>query len=90
MFSIVAAEKANDPDLLIAAACRFFDVSTSGFYEWRHAQAEPCERRRTDATLHETIREIHRQSRGTYGSPPCMPNCGSGSVCGSAVNTSND
>jgi putative transposase len=69
MFAIIEAEKATNPELAIAAACRFFDVSTSGFYEWRRAQAEPCERRRTDAALRETIGEIHRQSRGTYGSP---------------------
>jgi putative transposase len=69
MFAIIEAEKATNPELAIAAACRFFDVSTSGFYEWRRAQAEPCERRRTDAVLRETIGEIHRQSRGTYGSP---------------------
>jgi putative transposase len=44
-------------------------VSTSGFYEWRQSQAEPCARARDDATLSAAIREIHRQSRGTYGAP---------------------
>jgi putative transposase len=69
MFAVIDAEKATNSDLPIAAACRCLGVSTSGFYEWRRAQAEPCERRRRDAVLHETICEIHRQSRGTYGSP---------------------
>jgi putative transposase len=68
-FAIIDAEKATNPALPIAAACRFFGVSTSGFYEWRHSQQEPCARRRSDAQLRETIVEIHRQSRGTYGSP---------------------
>jgi putative transposase len=69
MFAIIEAERATNTELSIAAACRFFGVSTSGFYEWRHAQAHPCERRRTERVLCETIREIHRQSRGTYGAP---------------------
>jgi putative transposase len=53
----------------VAACCRVLGISTAGFYEWRRAQTEPCLRARTDAELTETIRTIHRQSRGTYGSP---------------------
>lgn len=68
-FAFIQAEKATDPTLSIAFACRLFGVSTSGFYEWRHAQQDPCARRRSDAVLRTTIRDIHRQSRGTYGSP---------------------
>jgi putative transposase len=52
---------------------RFMDdrlgVSTSGFYEWRHRQTNPCRRAREDAELTEVISEIHKSSRGTYGSP---------------------
>ena len=44
-------------------------VSTSGFYEWRWRQGDPCRRVRQDAVLVETITEIWKQSRGTYGSP---------------------
>ena len=69
MFAVIAAEKATNPNLSIAAACRCLGVSTSGFYEWRQSQAEPCARARDDATLSAAIREIHRQSRGTYGAP---------------------
>ena len=69
MFAVIDAEKALNPNLSIAAACRCLGVSTSGFYEWRRAQSEPCARRRADTELRATIREIHRQSRGTYGSP---------------------
>jgi putative transposase len=69
MFAIIDAEKATHPDVSIAAACRWLGVSTSGFYDWRNAQQRPCARHRSDLALRETIREIHRQSRGTYGSP---------------------
>jgi putative transposase len=68
-FACIAAEKASDPNLNIAHACRALGVSSSGFYDWLAAQAEPCRRRREDAELRSTIVKIHRQSRGTYGSP---------------------
>jgi len=68
-FAFITEEKASDPSMSIAWACRTLGVSTSGFYEWRRAQAEPCRRGRQDMVLRATIRDIHRQSRGTYGSP---------------------
>jgi HTH-like domain len=68
-FGFIAAQKATDPSMTIAWACRTLGVSTSGFYDWRHSQARPCQRRRDDDRLRATIRDIHRQSRGTYGSP---------------------
>jgi putative transposase len=68
-FAFIAAQKAEVPSMSIAWACRTLGVSTSGFYEWRRAQAEPCRRRRDDDRLRSTIREVHRQSRGTYGAP---------------------
>lgn len=49
--------------------CRHFEVSTSGFYEWRAAQTNPCKRRVEDAELVERINEIHVMSRRSYGSP---------------------
>ena len=42
-------------------------VSASGFYEWRGRP--PSARARSDAELTATITEIHRASRGSYGSP---------------------
>jgi putative transposase len=60
------AEKASFP---ISFMAERLGVSTSGFYEWRQRQQSPCERRIADAGLAETIVEIWRQSRGTYGSP---------------------
>jgi putative transposase len=59
-------EKVNFP---VAVLCRLLGVSASGFYEWKIRQADPCARVRQDAVLTETIKEIHRQSRGTYGAP---------------------
>jgi transposase InsO family protein len=56
-------------DLPVVASCRVMGVSTSGFYEWQHRQANPCRRAREDTQLTETICEIWRQSRGIYGSP---------------------
>lgn len=44
-------------------------MTASGFYEWRHRQEHPAARTVTDAELTERIVEIHRISRGTYGSP---------------------
>lgn len=68
-FAFIAAEKATHPEISIRLACRAFGASPSGFYEWRRSQAQPCERRRRDDELRATIRDVHRQSRGTYGSP---------------------
>lgn len=68
-FAFIAAEKATNTSTNIAWACRTLGVSTSGFYDWVRAQVTPCRRRREDAALRCTIREVHRQSRGTYGSP---------------------
>lgn len=56
------ANKADFPIRLMA-------VSTSGFYEWRHRQANPSARSVADAELTEMIREIYDRSRGTYGAP---------------------
>jgi putative transposase len=55
------------PDLPVATCCRVMKVSTSGFYAWC---ANPVSQRDLDAAyLTNTIVDIHRASRGTYGSP---------------------
>ena len=55
------------PDLPVATCCGVMKVSTSGFYAW---QAEPVsDRDLDDAYLTNTIVDIHRMSRGSYGSP---------------------
>jgi transposase InsO family protein len=53
----------------IARACRTLGVSRSGYHGWVRARTRPCQRRRRDAELAAIIREVHRQSRGTYGAP---------------------
>jgi putative transposase len=55
------------PDLPVATCCRVMRVSTSGFYAWL---ADPVSGRDLDdAYLTNTIVDIHRASRGSYGSP---------------------
>ncbi len=51
----------------VATMCRLLGVSTSGYYAW-HGRA-PSARAESDTTLLERIREIHRTSRETYGTP---------------------
>src|SRR3954449_10845963 len=54
-------------DVPVAVACRVMKVSTSGFYAWR---AQPVsDRDYADAVLTDTIVDIHRMSRRSYGSP---------------------
>jgi len=49
--------------------CQTLGVSTSGYYNWRDRLERPARRTVFDEFLTEQIREIHTQSRGTYGSP---------------------
>jgi putative transposase len=54
-------------DLPVVACCRVMGVSTSGFYAWK---ANPIsDRDHADAELTNTIVDIHRASRRSYGSP---------------------
>ena len=61
---MIASEKANYPVTLM---CESLEVSRSGYYASRGR--EPSKRARENAELVAEIREIHRTSRGTYGSP---------------------
>ena len=51
----------------IVTMCRVLGVSPSGYYAWR--QREPSARARSDVTLTDLIRTIHKWSRGSYGVP---------------------
>jgi putative transposase len=66
MFAFIAE---SCGDLPAATVCRVMKVSTSGFYGWQAAQLMPCRRQLEDEALTAKIVEVHRQSRGTYGSP---------------------
>ncbi len=48
--------------------CKVLQVSRSGFYAFRCRQT-PSAREVENAKLLEQVREVHQQSRGTYGSP---------------------
>jgi putative transposase len=54
-------------DLPVATCCRVMKVSTSGFYQWRACPVP--DRDWDDAVLTNTIVDIHRMSRRSYGSP---------------------
>jgi putative transposase len=54
-------------DGLDVAACRLLGVSRSGFYAWRNNSMSP--RDEENELLLKHIRQIHTDSRGTYGSP---------------------
>jgi len=47
--------------------CRLYGVTRAGYYAWRSRDCS--ERERQNERLAEKIRVVHRQSRGTYGSP---------------------
>lgn len=51
----------------IGDLCAAFCVSRSGYHRWR--TAAPSARVRKEAQLAAQLRELHRQSRGTYGRP---------------------
>ncbi len=51
----------------VGALCRVLGVSRAGFYAWIDRPPSPTAVRR--AGLVEQVREAHRDSRSTYGSP---------------------
>jgi putative transposase len=63
-YHLIEAERTSFP---VQFMCRMLGVSRSGYYDWRGRS--PSRRSREDATLTGKIREIHRTSRETYGSP---------------------
>lgn len=59
--------KAKHP---VAALRATLQVSRSGYYRWQ--QAVPSARAAEDARIRAQIHTVHRESRGTYGSPRVM------------------
>jgi putative transposase len=64
VFRFVAQERAVFP---VATMCRVLGVSPSGFWAW--LKREPSQRSVSDAELTARITAVHKESRGTYGSP---------------------
>lgn len=64
MHRFICAERANHS---VADLCRILGVSRAGFYAARGRP--PCRRSLEDERIVEAIREIHTDSRGTYGAP---------------------
>lgn len=64
MHRFIRAERANHS---VADLCRVLGVSRAGFYAARGRP--PSKRALEDAQIVEAIREIHADSRGTYGAP---------------------
>lgn len=56
-------------DHSITALCAAFQVSKSGYYQWRKTQSNPSPRQKENQSLKEDIIRIHGNSRKTYGAP---------------------
>jgi putative transposase len=65
MFRLV--RELADDGFDVAVACRVLAVSRSSYYDW--AGRRPSARAVEDARLTETIRQVHYDSRCTYGAP---------------------
>ena len=63
-FEFIEAEKAHFP---VDFMCEQLGVSRSGYYAWK--ERPESERDKADRALAEVVTRIHRDSRGTYGSP---------------------
>jgi putative transposase len=53
----------------ISALCDAFSVSPSGYYQWQACQAQPARRVLENRELAGQIRQLHQESRQTYGAP---------------------
>ena len=64
MFQFIEAHREQYP---IAPMCQMLRVSRSGYYAWRGRP--PSARERENGRLLAELQRLHRESRGTYGSP---------------------
>ena len=55
------------PDIKVTRLLKFFDVSKSGYYDWRERQ--PSARAIEDVELKKKIQQIFTENKGRYGSP---------------------
>lgn len=69
------------PHFSLAALCRAMQVSQSGYVDW--CKRPRSARQQQEEVLVLSVREIHQQSRGTYGSPRVYRECKArGLACG--------
>src|SRR5262249_21312820 len=64
VFAFIEVNRASHA---VALMCRVYGVTRAGYYAWRHRA--PSARATESAVLVQRIREVHRRSRDTYGSP---------------------
>jgi transposase InsO family protein len=65
VYPFIEAEKQGQG--CVRRACVLLSVSRAAYYVW--SAAGPAERRRADDELLQAIKDAHKDSRGTYGSP---------------------
>jgi putative transposase len=63
----VIQELAGQGQFPLKALCWALQVPRSGYYRWR--KPEPGRRQRANQELLQSIRQVHQDSRATYGSP---------------------
>jgi len=61
--------KAHKEMYSVKAMCKALEVSRSGFYKWLEKERTPSEKEWEDAGLRMDIRQIHKDSKKTYGRP---------------------
>jgi putative transposase len=59
--------EAHEQEFVVRRMCNVLGVSKAGYYAWH--EREPSTHDKRDAALAQTIADIHRKSRKTYGSP---------------------
>jgi putative transposase len=57
------------PGSEVTAACEVVEVSTSGYYDWKHRCEHPSARDLADETFVTLMRELFDGSDGAYGVP---------------------
>ena len=65
VYPFIEAEKVRQRN--VRRACLLLSVSRAAYYAW--SASGPDERRRADDELLQAIKDAHKASRGTYGSP---------------------
>ena len=66
-YAFIQQHAANLP---VRTMCRLLEVRPSGYYAWtQRQQQQPCRREAQKLQLIESIRLVHQQSEGRYGSP---------------------